>query len=107
MNTYIFTYHGHPNFDSKEEGSEYMSKYRTWYSSIEGVVVEKEYPCKVTKTVSHSEILGVKPDHTISGIALVQATSIDQAMEFAKLCPHIQYGEIDVSGVMNMEIQTR
>ena len=103
MSKYIFAYHGGKKPGTPEEGAKFMARWRAWVGSLgdapiggPGTLLGK------SKTVSGRGVSGDGGANPLSGFSIVQAESIDAALEMAKRCPHLEHGTIEVAEVMEM-----
>ena len=104
MNNYVFTYYGEPKFGSPEEGAKYMSKWKSWVGGLGKALVNPGVPLKRAKSVSSN---GVSDNNSsnrlrLTGYSIVQADSIEAAIEMAKGCPHLEHGTVEVAEAMEM-----
>ncbi len=102
MAKYIFAYHGGAAPESPEEGAEVMAKWNAWLGGLGDAVVDGGNPAGPSKTVSASGVADDGGANPISGYSLVQADSIDQAVEMAKGCPIMDHGTVEVAEAMDM-----
>ena len=104
MNNYVFVYRGGLEFKSQEEGAQHMEKWKAWVSGLGDASVNRGTPFKMSKIVSSSGISSSGPN-PLTGYSIVQAKSLDDAIEMAKACPHLDIGgSIVVAEVMEMEM---
>ncbi len=101
MPKYVLAYLGGDKPSSPEEGAKNMAKWQAWIGGLGEAVVNPGMPLSGTQTVSQD---GVAPSSsTMSGFTIVEAGSIDAAIEMAKSSPFLETnGTIDVSEVMEM-----
>ena len=105
MHKYIFAFHGGKSFETKEQGAEHMTKWRAWSASLGEAVVDPGMPVGPSKTVSAAGVTDDGGSNPLSGITIVQAESIEAAIEMAKRCPHVDIGgTIEVAQAMQMEM---
>ncbi|QLC23238.1 hypothetical protein HFP51_14210 [Parasphingopyxis sp. CP4] len=102
MAKYIFAYHGGKAPERPEEGAEVMAKWNAWLGGLGDAVVDGGNPAGPSKTVSASGVSDDGGANPISGYSLVQADSIDQAIEMAKGCPIMDHGTVEVAEAMDM-----
>ena len=107
MNKYAFSYYGEPSFKSSEEGKKHMSEWRVWMQSLGTSMVDPGVPLKEGKTVSSGGVKDGSSSRTsrLTGYSIVEAESVEKAIEMAKTCPHLRHGTIDVAEVMKMEME--
>jgi len=101
MNTYVLLYQGGPKFTSREEGMAHMKAWREWMDGMGDAVVNRGAPFGKTATVGPD---GVSMEGGASGYTVIQADSLEAAIELVKPSPHVLYGSIEVSETMDMEM---
>ena len=101
MPRYVLAYHGGDKPKSPEEGAKNMAEWQAWLGSLGEAVINPGTPLSGTQTVSSG---GVQPSSsTMSGFTIVEAGSIDAAIEMARSSPFLNInGTIDVSEVMEL-----
>lgn len=105
MQKYLFAYHGGKQFETKEEGMAHMENWMAWSSGLGDAVVDPGMPVGASKTVSQDGVTDNGGSNPLSGITIVQAETIEQALEMAKSCPHVAIGgTIEVAPAMNIEM---
>lgn len=101
MQKYILAYYGGNRPATPEEGAAHMQKWMAWMNGLGDAVVEPGNPYGPAKTVASTGISD--STNTLSGTTLVQAETIEAAMDMAKSCPHLDMGgTIDVAMAMQM-----
>ena len=104
MNKYVFAYYGEPQFNSPEEGKAHMAEWRAWTKTLRKSMTDPGVPLKATKTVSSKGVKDGIGSTRLTGYSVVEAESIEDAIEMAKTCPHLNFGTIDVGEVMEMKM---
>lgn len=105
MQKFLFAYHGGKKFETKEEGMTHMQNWMAWSSGLGDAVVDPGMPVGASKTVSQDGVTDDGGSNPLTGISIVQAETIEQALEMAKSCPHVSIGgSIEVAPAMNMEM---
>ena len=102
MTQYVIAYLGGAKPETPEEGARHMEKWKTWIGDLRPAAVNPGTPMGNSKIVSSdgvSDDLG--PDH-LSGFSIVEADSMEAALEVAKSCPFLDFGKLQVSQIMNM-----
>ena len=102
MSSYIFAYHGGKKPESPEAGAELMTKWRAWIGGLGDAVVNPGTPVGMSKTVSSGGVSNDGGSNPLSGFSIVEAESMDAALEIAKGCPHLEHGTIEVAEMMKM-----
>ena len=102
MSNYIFAYHGGKKPESPEAGAELMAKWKAWMGGLGDAMVNPGNPVGMSKTVSSGGVSDDGGSNPLSGFSIVNADSMDTALEMAKGCPHLEHGTIEVAEVMEM-----
>jgi hypothetical protein len=105
MQKFIFAYHGSPSITSPEEGHAHMTAWKAWMDELGDAVLDRGLPAGPSKTVSRDGVLDDGGSNPLSGISVVQADSVEAALEMAKISPHVTGGgTIEVAPAMDMEM---
>lgn len=104
MAKFVLAYHGGGMPETEAEQAEVMAAWGAWFGGLGEAVLDGGNPIVMTKTVasngSVSDGGGVNP---LSGYSLVQADSIDAAVEMAKGCPILASGgSVEVCQAIDM-----
>ena len=102
MPKFVFAYHGGNTPETPEEGAEVMAKWNAWFGELGDAVVDGGNPVGPSKTVSASGVTDDGGANPLSGYSLVQADTIDQAIELAKGCPIMDHGSVEVAEAIEM-----
>ncbi|QLC26210.1 hypothetical protein HFP57_15035 [Parasphingopyxis algicola] len=102
MPKYVFAYHGGKAPESPEEGAEVMARWQAWFGNLGDAVVDGGNPVGPSKTVSTGGVADDGGANPLSGYSIVQADSIDAAVEMAKGCPIMDHGTVEVAEAMEM-----
>ena len=99
----VFAYHGGKKPESPEAGAELMAKWNAWLGGLGDAVVNPGTPLGKSKTVSSSGVSDDGGSNPLSGFSIMQADSMDAALEMAKECPFLEIdGTIEVAEAMKM-----
>jgi len=105
MPKFIFAYHGGHQFESREEGMAHMTKWQAWSASLGDAVIDPGMPVGPSKTVSADGVTDDGGANPLSGITILQAETMEEVLEMAKSCPHVDIGgTIEVAQAMDMEM---
>ncbi len=105
MTKYVLAYHGGHGMPETEEGmNELMAAWGAWFDGMGGSLLDGGNPISVAKTVnsdgSVSDGGGANP---LTGYSLIEAGTIDAALDIAKGCPVIANGgSVEVAEAMDM-----
>ena len=102
MTNYIIAYHGGKKPDSPEEGAKHKAKWQAWVGGLGDAVVNPGTPLGKSKTVSSDGVSDDGGPNSLTGFSIVNANSMDAALEMAKACPFLDIGIIEVAEVMEM-----
>ncbi len=106
MSQYMITYLGGDQPSSPEEGRQHMSKYMDWLSSLGDSAVSPANPLKDTSTVNSDGTVTVGSTTSMSGYTIIEADSMEAALEIAKACPFLDIGgSLEVSELVEMPSQ--
>ena len=103
MAEYIFAYHGGKAPESPEEGAKVMQAWMAWMEKAGSAMKDPGKPAGMSKTVSSGGVSNDGGANPISGYTIVNAGSIDEAIEIAKSCPILDDGgSVEVAELMDM-----
>lgn len=103
MNQYIITYLGGEQPSSPEEGQKHFAKYQEWLGSLGDAAVRPMVPFKNSHTIHPDGSVVEGSSVAMSGHTIIQAESIEQAVEYAKLCPFLDTnGSLEVAELVEM-----
>ena len=102
MPNYIIAYHGGNQPETPEAGAEQMAKWKAWLGDLGDAVVNPGTPLGMSKTVSSGGVSDDGGSNPLSGFSIVEADSMDAALEMAKACPFLEFGTIEVAEVKEM-----
>ena len=103
MPQYIIVYLGGNQPSSPEEGKQHMAKYMEWLSSLGDSAVSPANPLKNTSTVNPDGTVTIGGTTSMSGYTIIEADSIEAALEIAKGCPFLDIGgSLEVSELIQM-----
>ncbi len=90
MKKFVFVVYG-PSADSEQERAMGMQLMAEWYRSLGGALVDPGAPFTGARTVSGDGV-GDAIGPNATGFNMVQAESMDAAIDLAKKCPLLQHG---------------
>ena len=103
MSQYIITYLGGNQPSTPEEGKKHFAKYKEWLSSLGESAVSPANPLKNTNTINSDGSVTAGSTTSMSGYTIVEADSIDAALDMAKGCPFLDIGgSLEVSELVQM-----
>lgn len=103
MKQYIISYLGGDQPSSPEEGKAHFAKYQQWLGSLGGAVIKPMVPYKNIHTVKSGGRVSEGSSSAMTGHTVIQAESIQQAIEFSKSCPFLNInGTLEVAEIVEM-----
>jgi len=103
MNQYIIIYLGGDQPSNPEEGQKNFAKYQEWLSSLGEAALKPMVPFKNTHTVNPDGSVAEGSSVRMTGHTIIQAESIEQAIEYAKSCPFLEInGSLEVAELVQM-----
>jgi hypothetical protein len=104
MTQFMIAYHGGDKPKSKEEGMAQMGKWKTWIDSLGDAVINPGTPLPASKLVTSGGVLDDSDPNAMNGFAVIQADSMEAAIEIAKSDPFLEMnGQIRISEMMDMK----
>ncbi len=104
MNTYILVYLGGNQPTNEEEGKKHFEKYREWLGSLGDSLVSPANPLKDTTVITPDGKVTPGSTTEMSGFTVLQANSLQAAIEMSKTCPFLEIGgTLEVSEMMRMD----
>ena len=103
MPQYVIVYLGGDQPSSPEEGNQHFAKYKEWLSSLGDAAVSPANPFKNTNTVNSDGTITTGSTTSMSGYTIIEADSMETALEIAKACPFLDIGgSLEVSELVEM-----
>ena len=102
MPEFVFAYHGGKMPESPEEGARQRERFSEWLAGLGDAVVNPGTPLGKSKTVSSAGVADGAGANAMMGFSILQAESMDAALEMARSCPFVEFGSIVVSETMKM-----
>ena len=100
MNQYIITYLGGDQPSSPEESQTNYARYQKWLGSLGDAAIQPMLPFKNTHTVNPDGTVTEGRSVSMTGHTIIQADSIEQAIEYAKSCPFLDInGSLEVAEI--------
>ena len=87
MPKYMFIYHGGSAPETPEEGEKVMAAWGAWMAGLGDNLVDGGNPAGPSMTLTANGAQDGGGANPVSGYSLVQADSMEQAMELGKDCP--------------------
>lgn len=89
--------------ETPEEGQKSMEEWKAWAAGLGSALVNPGTPVGVTKVLAKDGVSDTGSPHPIMGFSILEAGSMEHALELLKDCPHFKYeGTLEVSEMMKM-----
>ncbi len=103
MKQYIILYFGGDEPSGPEEGKKHFARYQEWLQGLGDAVLQPMVPLKHAHTVQSDGTVAEGSSVAMKGYTVVQADSIDQALEYARSCPFLEInGTLEVAEIVQM-----
>jgi hypothetical protein len=87
MAKYLLVYHGGGMPETDEERGKVMAAWGQWFQKLAGAVADPGNPVSATKTISNGSVSDGGGSNPASGYSILEADSLEKAVELAKGCP--------------------
>ena len=105
MPKFMLTYLGGDQPSSPEEGQKHFAKYKEWLGSLGDAIVSPANPLKGTCIVDPNGNVSQGGQTNMSGFTVVEADTIETALDMAKSCPFLEInGTLEVSEMIEMNM---
>jgi hypothetical protein len=103
MPQFIFTYHGGMQPETPEEGQKSMEEWKAWAANLGPALINPGTPVGITKVLTKDGVSENPSPHPIMGFSILEADSMEAALDLLRDCPHFKYeGTLEVSEMMEM-----
>jgi hypothetical protein len=104
MAKFLFVYHGGKKPESEDEVVQVMNAWGEWLSSMGTAVVDGGNPVGMSSTVhSDGRVAGDGGANPASGYSLIEASTLDDALQKARKCPILTSGgSVEVAEAFDM-----
>lgn len=92
MTKYILMYYGGKRPQSPEEFAAIMEAWRTWTTETGKAVLDSGNPVSQTAEVTADRVAARTNNDTPSGYSIIQAESMEQAVQIAQTTPVVHQG---------------
>lgn len=102
MNEYIITYFGGEKPSTPEAGKAHFAQYQQWLQSLGDAVVSAMNPLRSAVSIAPNGTQVQGSQTGMSGYTILQANSIEEAVEMAKGCPFLGInGRLEIAERVN------
>lgn len=102
MARYILVYCGGRKPETPEQGAKDMERWKAWVQGLGQAVVNPGTPISGWQAVSAGGVADSGGPAAMNGFSVVEADSLDAALEMAKNCPFTEQGTIEVGEMHEM-----
>lgn len=103
MAKFMISYIGGNQPATPEEGRQNFAKYQQWLNNLGDAALQPMNPLRDMHTVGPDGSVDSSSSTQMSGFTVVEAESIEQALEMAKACPFLDIGgSLEVSEMVQM-----
>lgn len=103
MTKFVLSYFGGDKPSTPEEGQAHFQKYQQWLSDLGSSVVSPMNPLKDTHVLAPDGAVSSGSAVGMSGYTILQADSMDQALDMARGCPFLSInGTLEVAELVEM-----
>lgn len=100
MAQYVLAYHPSPSKPmTPEEGADSFTRWQQWLADLGDAVVTPDTALSGNVTVSAEGVTQGGGPNPLMGFTIIQAESLDAALEMAQRCPFLEMGTIEVGQV--------
>lgn len=104
MPRYLMTYLGGDHPEDPEQGRQHFARYTAWLTALGEAALSPMNPLQETHTVEADGAVRAGGDSGMSGYTIVEAESLDAALEMARSCPFLDIGgRLEVSRLVDMQ----
>lgn len=101
MTQFVIIYRGDQR---PKDGAAHMSKRRAWMGDLGTAIVNPGAPFSRGQIIDGPAVTDSASSERLAGYTIVEADSLDAAVDMAKACPHLDIGTIEVAEVMDMKM---
>ena len=103
MPKFLLTYHGKPDIQSPEDGAKHMAAWKAWSAGLGAAVVDPGMPVGPSKTITPRNVEEGGGPNPVSGITVIQAETMQEAISMARGCPHLSgTGTIEIAEALDL-----
>ncbi|MCY0094773.1 hypothetical protein [Hoeflea ulvae] len=92
MKKFALVYHGNPQFETAEDGASHMVAWKQWVEGLGDALVDPGMAVGPSRTISAAGVEEGGGSNPFSGITIIQANTMETAIDLARACPHINAG---------------
>ncbi len=92
MAKYLLLYRGGEQPQGEDEGKAVMAAWMAWFDSLGAAVADGGNPAGSARAVAPDGTVSDADIRDVTGYSIVEAGSLEDAVEMAKGCPHLAAG---------------
>lgn len=105
MPKFVFAYHGGAKPESEADVAAVMAAWKGWMASMGEAIADMGNPVGLSKTVTASGVEDNGGSNPLGGYTLINADTMEQAIELAKGCPILDSGgSVEVAKAIEMNM---
>lgn len=104
MPNYVIAYHGARQITDEAERKVLMQSFMQWLKGLGDNVVSAGTPVTNNKRVTSSGVSDDSSEERLTGYSVVKADNIETAIGYAKDCPHLTIGTIEVGEAFEIKM---
>lgn len=107
MSQFLFVYHGGEHPQTEQEIATVMGQWGQWLDSLGANVVDSGSPVGLSKTIlPDGAVVDNGGSNPVAGYGIVTAKNIDDAINKAQSCPHLQRnGTVEIAEIIELNPQ--
>lgn len=102
MARFLYTFHGGKRPESPQEGERVMAEWGAWMQGLGTAIVDPGGPAGNSKTVTAKGVDDDGGANPVSGHTIIEAGSMDAAVDMARGCPILDEGTVEITEVLSM-----
>jgi hypothetical protein len=102
LSSYIIAYRGGGQPRSAEEKARGMARWQEWLHGLGDAVLDAGTPLGASRIVSAGLVSDAPASTRLTGFSIVEADSMESALEMARSCPFLEVGTLEVAEVLKM-----
>ena len=102
MAQFGFLYLGEPQFDDPDEAKAHQKQWFDYIAGLGDAVVTPGMPMSPATRITADGIEPAPTEGRLTGLTVVEAESMEAAVEMAKTCPFVEVGTVDVVQIFQM-----
>ena len=102
MPQFAMLYVGEPQFDDPQEAKAHQKQWFDWITGLGEAVVNPGMPFGPPTRVTADGAAPGPRESRLTGLTIIEAESMDAAVDIAKTSPYVEFGAVDVAQIFQM-----